>query len=100
MPALGNGQKYQIVFSGYVAQELKTLHHRAKALGSGKAYVESLEHAVFRMEHAPWEYGELVRRVAVPPLSVHVGVTRPLLIEFAIHEARPIVLIKRVELMP
>lgn len=99
MSSQGNGQRYQITFSGFLAQEMKRLHSLAKEAGMGEAFVEALEQAVFRMQHDPWGFGELTRRVKKPPLSVHVRTIRPLIIEFAIHEEKPIVLIKRVGLL-
>jgi hypothetical protein len=81
MASKGNGQHYQITFSGFMAQELKKLHKRAKAAGLGKAYVDALELAVFQMQHDPWEFGELIRRLKTPPLKIHVRIVKPLVIE-------------------
>ena len=99
MASKGNGQHFKITFSGLLAPELKALHQRAKKAGLGDAYVEALETAVFRLKHDPWEFGELIRKVMQPPLKIHVGIVKPLVIEFAIHEEKPIVLIKRIQLL-
>jgi len=93
-----NGTLYEISFSGFIAQEIKKLHKNAKAMGIGKEYVEALTYAVFRLQHQPWSFGELVSHLKVAKLMVHVRIVKPLLIEFAIHEEKPIVFIKRVEL--
>ena len=99
MASTGNGQHYQITFTGYLAQELKKLHQGALQSGLGDAYLKALERAVFLMQHDPWEFGELVRRVPNPPLKIHDGIVRPVLVEFAIHEKKPIVVIRRVQLL-
>ncbi len=99
MASKGNGQHFKITFTGLLAPELKKLHERAKEAGLGDAVVEALETAVFRMQHDPWELGELVRTVKKPPLKIHVAVVKPLVIEFAIHQEKPVVLIKRIQLL-
>ena len=99
MASKGNGQHYQLIFSGFLAQELKLLNKRAKAAGLGKAYLEALDSAVFQMQHDPWAYGELIGHVEQPPLKVHVRIVKPLVIEFAIHENKPLVLIRRIQLL-
>jgi hypothetical protein len=99
MASKGNGQQFKISFSGLLAPELKKLHERAKEAGLGDAYLNALETAVFRMEHDPWEFGELIREVKKPPLKVHVAVVKPLVIEFSIHTEKPIVFIKRIRLL-
>jgi hypothetical protein len=99
MASEGNGTLYQISFSGLIAQELKKLSKHAKAAGVGKEFVEALELAVFRMRHDPWGFGEMVGRLHHAKAVIHVRLVKPLLIEFAILEEKPIVFIKRVQLM-
>jgi hypothetical protein len=98
MYSVGNGQHYQISFFGTLAQELKKLKKRANAAGLGSAYVAALEYAIFRMQHDPWGFGELKALLQHARLHIHVAVIKPLIIEFGIHEDKPIVLIKSVRL--
>ena len=101
MPAEGNGQpvQFKISFAGALAKELKTLHARAREVGLGDAFIDALRVAVSRMQNNPWSFGELVRRLKKSPWSIHVRCIKPLVIEFAICEERPVVYIRRVQLL-
>ena len=98
----GNGKPvlYHISISGDLVQHLKTLRKRAQAVDLGNAYDEALRFAVFRLQHDPWGFGELIGDLKNMNLKIHVGVIKPLLFEFAIHETKPIVFIKRVLFAP
>jgi hypothetical protein len=98
----GNGKPvlYQISISGDLVQHLKTLRKRAQAVDLGNAYDDALRSALYRLQHDPWGFGELIGDLKYMRLKIHVGVIKPLLIEFAIHEERPLVFVKRVLFTP
>lgn len=73
MASAGNGQHYKIAFFGSLAQEIKDLHNIAKEAGLGNAFIAALEYAVFRMQHDPWEFGELIQHFKHARLKIHVG---------------------------
>jgi hypothetical protein len=100
MGSAGNGQHYGIAFFGSLAQEIDKLHDIAVAAGLGNAFLAALEYAVFRMQHDPWEFGELIQHLKHARLKIHIRIVKPLVIEFGIHEEKPLVLIKRIRLMP
>jgi hypothetical protein len=52
------------------------------------------------MQHDPWEFGELIQHLKHARLKIHIRIVKPLVIEFGIHEEKPLVLIKRIRLMP
>lgn len=99
MGSQGNGKYYRISFSGLIAAEIKKLIKEAKAAGIGPAFVKALQQAMFRMEHDPWEFGEQIGRLHHGKAVIHVAMIKPLLIEFVIQEERPIVFIRRVQLL-
>jgi len=101
MPNEGNGHPilFKISFAHAIAEEIKLLHTQAKEADLGAAYLDAIRTAVFRMRNNPWGFGELIRRMPRSPWSIHIGIVKPLLVEFAIHEEQPIVHVRRVQLL-
>ncbi len=101
MPTQGNGKPlvYKVIVSGKIAQDLDVLRTRAKEGGVESDYLLALETAGNRLRQDPWNFGELIMRLPHFKLQIHVRVVHPLLIEFAIDEDKPLVYIKRVDLV-
>jgi hypothetical protein len=73
---------------------------RRDGVGLGAAYDDALRTAILRLQHDPWSFGELIGDLQHMQLKIQVAVVRPLLVEFAIHEEKPLVFIKRILFIP
>ncbi len=54
MPSEENGMAWHVAFAGSVAQELKTLHKQAKAIGLGGACVDAIKYGSIVCNMIPW----------------------------------------------
>lgn len=100
MASSDNGSRtFQISFSGVIAEQIRRLQRRASRQGRGEEFLLAMRAVVDRLHHDPSEFGEPLYRLAVLRMQVRCAVVRPLSMEFAVCEDRPLVFIKAVELL-
>ncbi|MHB1426642.1 MAG: hypothetical protein ACYC3I_26065 [Gemmataceae bacterium] len=100
MAAPTNGEPaFQIAFSGVIAETIRQLQRRASRQGRGEEFLLALRAVVDRLHHDPNEFGEPLYRLPVLRTGVRCAVIRPLSIDFAVCEDRPLVFIKAVRLL-
>jgi hypothetical protein len=101
MASSGNGrQSFQISFSELIAEAIRQLQRRASLQGRGEQFLQALRAVVGRLQRDPNEFGEPLYRLSALRLQVRCAVIRPLSIDFAVSEDRPLVFIKAVKLLP
>jgi hypothetical protein len=100
MPSSGNGEpSFQIAFSDLIAEAIRQLQRRASRQGRGEEFLVALRTVVERLHRNPNEFGEPLYRLPVLRMQVRCAVVRPLSVDFAGCEDRPLVFIKAVKLL-
>lgn len=95
-----NGEHpYRISFSGALAESLRQLQRRASREGRGEDFLRAVRSAVERLWNDPTTFGEPLYRLPVLRMQLRCTVIRPLSIDFAVCEDRPLVFIKAVRLL-
>jgi hypothetical protein len=101
MPSSTNGERqYRLAFSGVIRRALHRLQIQASLEARGNDFLRALRTIVDRLTHNPNEFGEPLYRLSALRLRVHAVVVDPLAVTFAVHEDRPVVFIKTVDLLP
>lgn len=95
-----NGRRFfQISFSATIAESIRQEQRRASRQGRGEEFLLTLRAVVDRLHHDPNEFGEPLYRLSVLRMQVRCAVVRPLYINFAVCEDRPLVFIRAVKLL-
>lgn len=88
---------YEVHFSRAVAERLRRLQRRASRAGRGDLLIHALRTIVHRLRHEPLTFGEPLYRLPALRLQVRCAVVRPLVIDFGVHEDRPVIYVKGVQ---
>ena len=100
MPEHPNGRlSYEIHGSGVIADALRQIQRQAAREGRGPQILAALRLIRQRLQRDPNKVGEPLYRLASLRLQVRTVVIGPLLVHFAVHEARPLVFLKGVKLL-
>jgi hypothetical protein len=96
MTSRGNGHPvpYEVILSGAVAAIVKQLHAQAMHLGTGPRFVAAFREIIERLHEDPLAFGEPQYRLPALHLLVCQGVVAPLIVDFAVHEDRPLVFVR------
>ena len=101
MTSQGNGQpvRYEVSLSGAVAAVVKQLHAQAMHAGAGPRFLAAFREIVERLRKDPLAFGEPQYRLPALRLLVCQGIVSPLVVDFAVHEDRPLVFIRGFRLL-
>jgi hypothetical protein len=96
MASEGNGQDvlYEVVISSQNAKLLKEVQKQLAIIGKGNGFLEALRQIYKELRTRPVEFGEPRFRLPALKLVVYQGAIRPLLVDYAIHEEYPLVVIR------
>ena len=94
-----NGGPYEVIHSGAVTKALRRLFRQATRKGRAEAFLAALEQIDHRLGHSPNRFGEPLYRLPALRLQVRSAVIRPLVAHFGVHEDRPLVFVRRFELL-
>jgi hypothetical protein len=98
-PEDGGPRRYQVHVSGALAAELRRLQRQAAREGRGGQFLAALRYLTERLEKDPNEAGEPLYRLPNLRVQVRTMAVRPLLIDFAVCEDRPLVFLNSVKLL-
>lgn len=98
MPGNGIG-RYKVVCSDAIKQAVRQLHRLARQQGRADAVLRALNEISARLERDPVEAGEPTFPLVALQLKLRTVVVRPVAVEFAIHDAQPVVFVKSVVLL-
>jgi hypothetical protein len=87
----GTEPHYRVIYSDVVRERLKQLADRAKQLGIGRAYLDSLRGLDQRLHKDPLHFGEALFRLKPAGLEVRVGGVRFLFERYGVDEQRRLV---------
>ncbi len=92
----GNGQSfsYNVQISSQIKTIVRQLHRQAIQQGTGAQFLAAFREAVDRLRREPLIFGEPLYRLPALQLQVRQAVLLPLVVDFAVHETRPLVLIR------
>jgi hypothetical protein len=74
---------------------LKQQHREAAGAGKGKRFLTSLRHILERLRQDPLAFGDPLYRLPALKLLVCQAAVLPIVVDFAVHEERPLVFIRR-----
>jgi hypothetical protein len=101
MPAKGsNGMPWKIIGSELVLRSIRALQRWAAREGWGGEMLRVLREIRDRLLSDPKEFGEPLYHLDALSLEIRTASVRPLIIEFGVHETRPLVFIQEVKLLP
>lgn len=92
--------KYSVEISSAIANTLRQLHEQAVREQRGRQFATALAECTKRLEEDPRSFGEPMYRLPMLQLLVRHGAVRPLFVDFAVHDERPLVFIRKVQLLP
>jgi hypothetical protein len=100
MNTQGNGHpaRYDLSMSGATRAVLVQLALQAKRAGTGQQFLAALREIGKRLREDPLNFGEPLYRLPALQLLVCQGAISPLLVDFAVHEERPLVFIRNFRL--
>ena len=93
------GISYEVYCSGVIAQSIRQIHKQAVREGRGETMVAAFREAVHQIEKGARKLGEPLYRLPVLRMQIRQALIRPIAIEFAVCEDRPLVFIKGVTLL-
>jgi hypothetical protein len=100
MSSAPNGERrFRLGFSGVIAEAIRQLQRQASREGWGAHFLQALRKIVERLRSSPSDLGEPLYRLPALRMEVRCVVLRPIYIDFAVCEDRPLVLIKAVKLL-
>jgi hypothetical protein len=89
-----NGPRWEVICSPVNAEIFRQLQRQASETGRGKAMVSAFRQIVERLQRDPTEAGEPSYRLPAMRMQIRRIVVRPLVVDFAVSEDRPLVFIK------
>src|SRR5262245_38401094 len=101
MTGQGNGQSpvYDVRQSEQTKRELLKLHSQAAQRGEGKRFVAAARQILTRLRTDPANLGEPLFRLPALKLAVYHVVVAPLVVEYGVHDERPLVFIRGYKLL-
>jgi hypothetical protein len=94
------GGGYEVHNSTALAQAFLSLQRQAKQEGRGQELLQAAKMVYRRLCRDPTEFGEPLYRLPALRMRVRCVAVRPLYVDFAVCEDRPLVFIKSVKLLP
>ncbi len=100
MPTSTNGNhSFRIEITGAVAAAIRQLQRQASREGRGHEFLLAFRRVVERLRRNPTELGEPLYRLIALRMQLRCVVIRPVYVDFAVCEDRPLVFIKAVKLL-
>jgi hypothetical protein len=96
MSTPGNGQSrpHVVRMSAQTRDSVLALHREALEAGTGQQFLVAFRRIVDRLRGDPRDFGEPLYRLAALHMVVRQAVILPLVVDFAVHEDQPLVLIR------
>ncbi len=96
MSGEGNGEprQYHVSMSQQTKAALKKLHAKAAEAGTGHQFLAALRQIIEQLQTTPTTFGEALYRLPALKLLVCQAVVTPLVVDYAVHEDRPLVFIR------
>jgi hypothetical protein len=101
MTSQGNGEpaEYDVQMSQRTMTEVKQLHAQAAAAGKGVRFIAAFRQIIEQLRTTPLTFGEVLYHLPALRLVVCQGAVAPLLVDYAVHEDRPVVFIRGIRVL-
>src|SRR5262245_38213217 len=92
----GNGQPkvYDVRLSEQNRALLRKRHAEAAQRGEGKRFVSALRQIIDRLQKDPVNFGEPSFHLPALKLTIYRAAVAPLVVEYGVHEEKPVVFIR------
>jgi hypothetical protein len=90
---------YQVHGSGVISMRLRQLQRQAAREGRGEKMLAALRQIYRELQRDPNEFGEPLYRLFTLRMQVRTCLVRPLAVDYAVCDDRPLVFIKGVTLL-
>ena len=99
MTSQGNGEPagYEVVVSEHVGGSIKLLHQQAAQQGEGQQFLAALRTIHHRLKEDPRVFGEPLYRLPALKLLIYQVIVAPLVVHYALHQERPLVIVQSVD---
>lgn len=97
MTTQGNGQSpgaYRVLMSEEIRSEVRRKYLEAQQRGTGQQFIHAFRQITQRLRTDPLIFGEPQYRLLALKLSVRQAVVAPIVVDYAVHEERPVVFIR------
>jgi hypothetical protein len=94
-----SGPPYEVHGSGVIGQALRDLQRQAAQEGRGENMLVALRRIYRELRQNPHSFGEPLYRLPGLRMQIRTCVVRPIAVDFAVCEDRPLVFIKGVTLL-
>ena len=96
MSRRGNGQAgpYDVRMSALTRGVVRRLHRQALQAGTGHRFLAAFREIIGRLHNDPLTFGEPIYRLPVLELLVRHAVLLPIVVDYAVHEDRPLVFVR------
>lgn len=95
-----NEPPYQVHNAERITKVIRRLYRRAFREGRHVEFLTALDQIQERLATSPTTFGEPLYRLPYMRIEIRHAIVRPLVIDFAVSEERPVVFIKGVQLLP
>jgi hypothetical protein len=90
---------YQVYNSRAIARAFQIIQRQASRQGRGEKLLLAARHVYERLQQDPLTFGEPLYRLPALRMQVRCVAVRPLYVDFAVCEDRPLVFIKAIRLL-
>ena len=99
MKTHGNGHLFKFIVSHVVATRLKQLQKEASAKGKGEQFLAAFRALRDRLKKDPHTVGDPTYSLPNLRMTLYIVAVRPLVMNYAIHEQKPFVVVQSVHLL-
>ena len=100
MAVPGNGTpRFEVRCSGALIEQIRRVHRKARRQGRAGLVTQAFRKIIDQLERDPFNAGEPAYRLPSLRLQVRRAVIKPLVVDFAVCEDRPLVFLKGVKLL-
>jgi hypothetical protein len=99
LPSENHGQSYEVYASGAIAKALRQIQRQAVQEGRAEEVLSAIRRIEQRLRQDPFGFGEPLYRLPALRLQVRCSLVRPLAVDFAVSEDKPLVFLKSVQLL-
>ena len=102
MSSQGNGQSvpFDVRMSALTRSVVRRLHQQAMQRGVGQRFLAAFRQIIERLRKDPQVFGEALYRLPALKLQARQAVVSPLVVDYAVHEDRPLVFIRGFKILP
>ncbi len=101
MNGQGNGQRtpYQVILTQRSKESIARAHQQAVQVGKGQEFLDTMRAINERLRNATEQFGDPHYRLPLLKLLVYQAALSRVVVDYAIHQERPLVFVRSVKLL-